>query len=133
MAKKKKAMSTPGAAPKPAVAQVKIVVDMPEGSEPYYANHVEVGHTKFDFFLLCSRLPTKPSSAVIQSAVASGELHIPATVQVTFPASLIAGLIRALETQKQAFEKDAGPIPDLGAGAPKAGAGSNDKPTKKIH
>lgn len=131
---KKKTLSPPAAAPPGAVANVRVIVDAPDGSEPYYVNHIEVGATKFDFSLLCARIPTKPSAESFAQAAASGELHIPATVQVVIPASLVGGLVRALTIQKEQYEKINGPIPDLGANAPKPPkAESNDKPAKKTH
>lgn len=134
MARKKPTTSDapPSRMPERQTAAVRIVVDSPEGSEPYYANHVEVGCSKFDFFLLCARLPTKLPMAVFKAAADTGEIHLPATVQLVFPASLVAGLIRALETQKAQYEKDNGKIPDLGANAPKEGK-PHDNATKKAH
>jgi hypothetical protein len=134
MAKKKTTTST-AAVSKPKAAKsanVRIVVDIPDGSEPYYANHVEVGCSKYDFFLLFARMPTKLPPAVVQAVLDTGEIHVPSTVQVVVPASIVAGLIRALEIQKAKYEKDNGEIPDLGANAPKPGK-PNDKPPAKTH
>jgi hypothetical protein len=130
MAKKKTSATPTGDASQKQAVQIKVVIDVPEGSEPYYANHVEVGCSRFDFFLLFARMPTKVTSAVYKAAVDQGEIHVPATVQLVIPASIVAGLMRALETQKAKFEKDNGKIPDLGANAPKPEPTNAKSPTK---
>jgi hypothetical protein len=96
----------PSAPPPP--RQARISIDVPEGTPGYYSNYIEIGHTKWDFSLIASRLPAKPSSAKIVEMQASGILNIPADVTISFPPHLMPGLIRALTTQKETFEKTTG-------------------------
>jgi hypothetical protein len=90
----------------------KVVLDVPPGLEPEYVNHIEVGRSRYDFFVLCGRLPTKPGSDFIERVRATGEAHIDATAQLLIPVNAMPGLIRALTTQKEAYEKEHGPIQD---------------------
>jgi hypothetical protein len=38
---------------------VRLVIEVPDGSEPYYSNHLEVGHSKFDFFFAVLAPPSE--------------------------------------------------------------------------
>jgi hypothetical protein len=100
MAKKKKAPAATGTS-----VTVKLSVQPGEGTETYYVNHAEVGGTQHDFTIMFAQIPAKPSRTVLADASKSGELRIDASVQVTFPTSLISGLIRALTTQKEMYNK----------------------------
>lgn len=97
-------------APPPAASPraASIAIEVSEGTPAYYANHIEIGQTKWDFMLISSRLPAKPSSARVVEMQNTGVLTIPADVTINFPAHLMPGLIRALTSQKETFEKQTG-------------------------
>jgi hypothetical protein len=110
MAKKAKTptIKKAAAAPKPEQLRVRIAVDVPEGTPTFYANYVEVAHSKWDFAFIASRLPAKTSAAQVADMQATGTLNIPAEVVINLPSTLIAGLIRALTAQKEKFENETG-------------------------
>lgn len=97
---------TNGKAAVPAVLAVRIAVDIPDGTPAHYANFIEISHTKWDFSLIGARLPAKHSAAQFAEMQATGILSLPADVTINFPPTLMAGLIRALTTQKEAYEKE---------------------------
>jgi len=86
--------------------KLRIVMDVPQDVAVQYVNQIEVGRLQHDFFILCGRLPVKPSPTVLAAAKESGELHIEASLQVLIPAGLISGLIDALSAQKALYERD---------------------------
>jgi len=88
--------------------QARVSIEVAEGTPAYYANCIEIGHTKWDFTLIASRLPAKPSSPKIAEMQATGVLSLPADVTINFPPNVIPGLIRALIAQKEIFEKSTG-------------------------
>jgi hypothetical protein len=71
-------------------------------------NYMEAANTANDFSLLCVRMPAKLSTERKSHALATKELHIEPDVVITFPTSLVPGLIRALTTQKENYEKAIG-------------------------
>ena len=85
---------------------VRIVGEVPEGTPAYYANFIEISHTKWDFSLIASRFPAKFGGAKLAEARATGILPVYAEVTINFPPTLMVGLIRALTTQKESFEKE---------------------------
>jgi hypothetical protein len=94
------------AAPMPGAIAVRIAVDVPDGTPAYYANFIEISHTKWDFSLIATKLPAKHGPAKLAEMQATGILALPADVTINFPPTLMAGLIRALTTQKEAYEKE---------------------------
>lgn len=96
------------AAEEPAPRQARINIDVAEGTPAFYANYIEIGHTKWDFTLIASRVPAKPSTAKIVEMQSNGIFTIPADATINFPPNLMPGLIRALTIQKEAFEKATG-------------------------
>ena len=99
------APTKPGRALVSAPRAAKIIIDVAEGTPGYYSNYIEVSHTKWDFSLIVSRLPAKPSAAKIVEMQATGILQVQSDVTISFPPNLMPGLIRALTTQKERFEK----------------------------
>jgi len=53
-----------------------------------------------------ARLPAKHSAGKLAEMQATGVLPLPADVTINFPPTLMAGLIRALVSQKEAYEKE---------------------------
>jgi hypothetical protein len=85
-------------------AKANITVNVTE--EPvYYINYAEVTNTPNDFSILGTRLPAKPSDVMISDLKKGGSIVLDALVQIVFPVSMIPGLIRALQTRKDMYEK----------------------------
>jgi hypothetical protein len=79
----------------------------------YYANHAEIASTPHEFALLSARMPAKLPPENLEEAI-SGNLTLTSDVQILIPATLIPGLIRALNTQKTAHEQRYGTIHEPG-------------------
>jgi hypothetical protein len=92
----------------PAPADIRIVVDPDDSAPAFYVNYMEVANTANDFTLFGARLPAKVSEETKARIVTSNEFHVDADVLITFPVSLVPGLIRALTTQKEHYEKMTG-------------------------
>jgi hypothetical protein len=80
-------------------------LEVPEGTPRYYSNYIEVTQTRWDFSLIFATLPSKPPAAKITEMQATGVLRLPADAAINFPPTIMAGLIRALNMQKEAYEK----------------------------
>jgi len=104
-------------APKAEFASVKISLEASDSTATFYVNNAEVGHTPHDFTLACGKLRAKLSPSEYTAAKESGRLTVEATVQITFPPTLLPGLIRALTTQRELYEKRFGAIKDDDSGA----------------
>jgi hypothetical protein len=87
---------------------VKAQIEVPEGTPAFYTNFVEVSNSPWDFSLIFARLPAKPNLSKYEEIKASGVLPITAEITINFPPTLMAGLIRALNTQKEIYEKMTG-------------------------
>jgi hypothetical protein len=108
---------------------VKIQVVHPETVSPIYANYVEVAHSEYEFSLSMCKLPTKLRPQQLLDVQAGQPLIIEPTVVVELPTRLVKGLIQALETQVDHYEKKYGQLPD----SEKKKGGQNDgKSVKKI-
>ena len=94
----------------PNILEVNPIVEVLETTPFYYANFAEVSHSPNEFALSFARMPVKPSAAAIAEARASGTFTLEASVHIVFPLNLIDGLIKALEIQKQSYEKNTGMI-----------------------
>jgi hypothetical protein len=90
----------------PTAVQVKVGLEVPDGTPSYYLNYIEINHSKWDFCLIGAKLPAKYSAAKIAEMQAGGVLALPAEVTINFPSTLIVGLIRALTIQKELYEKE---------------------------
>ncbi len=115
----KKAVSKPAAAAKaePQEIQVQVAFNYVEDLSSYYVNHAEVANTQHEFVILCGRLPAKLSPSQTQVAKEKGKILIDPLVQLTVPPTLIDGLITALKTQKERYEKRHGKIGDQQKGS----------------
>jgi hypothetical protein len=87
---------------------VRAVVEVPEGTPAFYTNFIEISNTPWDFSLILAKLPAKPNPSSIEEIKASGTLPVTAELTINFPPALMAGLIRALTTQKELYEKMTG-------------------------
>jgi hypothetical protein len=90
----------------PESVAVRIAIEVLDGTPTYYANFIEIGHTKWDFSLIFAKLPPKPTAGKIAEMQATGTLALPAETAINFPPTLMMGLIRALTIQKEAYEKE---------------------------
>jgi hypothetical protein len=90
---------------KPRIARV-VYPEPKEQDTPLYANAIQVNHTPWDFALYFSRL------VVPNQAPKGKELEIKgrAIATVNIPVTLVRGLITALETSIQNYEKNYGKI-----------------------
>src|SRR5260370_40975477 len=79
----------------------------------YYANHAEISCTAHEFAILFARFPAKLPPDKLEEA-RGGALSIDCDVQILISPTLISGLIRALITQKETYEKRFGVITQLG-------------------
>lgn len=84
---------------------VKVVIDLEDGSDPYYANYAEVSAGQYDVEIIFARVPAKPSSHQLEGARASGELVVPAGLRVVLPHTVLVGLRDAISAQIAAFEE----------------------------
>jgi hypothetical protein len=98
----------------------KIVMDVNPDAPNFYVNHMEVSHTAHDFSLAMVQMPAKLSAEQSSAASASGNVHFVPALYVTFPATLMPGLLTALSTQRAAYEKDVGPIRENVSGGKKS-------------
>jgi hypothetical protein len=96
--------------------EVRLSISLQIGEETftYYANHAEIASTPHEFALLFARMPTKLPPEKLDEAM-SGNLTLTSDVQILIPATLIPGLIRALNTQKANHEQRYGTIHEPGA------------------
>jgi hypothetical protein len=98
------------APPAPPTMTVKVGLRVSDATATFYVNNAEVGSTTHDFTMMFSQMPAKVSPALFADAEKTGTLTMDASVQVVFPLTLMAGLIRALTAQKEAYEKSFGVI-----------------------
>jgi len=96
--------STKAGAQKP--VPIKIIVEATDSVASYYLNYFEVGQTPNDFTIYGGRIPAKLSPQRLNIAQDSGTLTIEADVEITFPATIMTGLIKALNIQKELFEQN---------------------------
>jgi hypothetical protein len=94
--------------PLPKAIGGRVVVEVPDGTPQYYANFIEVSNTVWDFSMIFATMPAKLSAAKIEEIQATGSIPLQAQLTVNFPPTLLVGLIRALTTQKEQYEKAMG-------------------------
>lgn len=92
--------------PDPAAVPIPIALEVTEGTPMYYANYIEVGRTKWDFCLIGARIPAKPNQSKLAEVQATGVFPVQADLAISIPPSIITGLIRALNAQKESYEKE---------------------------
>lgn len=92
----------------PEQVELRIIIDPNDMAPMYYVNYIEAANTVNDFSLIGVRLPPKLSEEKRREFIAKKELHVEPDVVLTFPTSMVPGLIRALTTQKENYEKTIG-------------------------
>lgn len=101
----KKPIAPQANAPADAAVSTRIELTPSEFAATFYVNYLEVGQTMGDFTLFGSQLPAKLSKLTMASVAEEGVLRVPVEIQITFPLSVISGLIQALMIQKELFER----------------------------
>jgi hypothetical protein len=86
---------------------VRIAAEPNEATPSYYVNFAEVSIGAHEFAISFVRVPTKFNSALVEEAK-TGPLKLEPAVQVIFAPSLMPGLIRALTSVKEQYEKQRG-------------------------
>jgi hypothetical protein len=89
-------------------------VDPTDEMAVYYANYAEASFAQHECLISFARVPTKMSIARSEEAK-TGTIKLEPLVQVIIPPTLVPGLIRALSTVKEGYERLIGPINDLEA------------------
>ena len=92
------------------VGPVKVVLNVSDGVPSYYVNHAEVSQTRHDFSIHFAQVPSKFSSDTIALIKETHVLPLEPMLQVTIPPTLIPGLIKALNRQRETYEEAHGEI-----------------------
>jgi hypothetical protein len=71
---------------------------------------MEVANFLNEFGLFAVRTPVKPSSQQVEEAQQTGQMRLEPEFHLVLPPTMIPGLIRALTTQKDAYERKYGAI-----------------------
>jgi hypothetical protein len=87
-----------------------ISIDVTEDTPTYYANHLEVGHSHFEFMLNVSRLPPKPSAEQMRRVEEQGALIVNPEMQILFSPKLAVAFMEALRLQIASYETNVGKI-----------------------
>jgi hypothetical protein len=112
--RRRAADQAPPAPIQPEVLTPSVTTQLGDETFTYYANYAEITHMPHDFALLFAGLPSKLPPDQMEEARA-GNLTLTCDVQILIPTTLIDGLIRALTTQKAAYEQRYGTIHEPGA------------------
>lgn len=91
-----------------AIIQLRPSLEVSDDTPQYYVNHAEINSTVHEFVISAGRLPGRLTQAQIEMVRATSVLPTPADVQLLIPPTLIVGLIRALQTQKDVYEAQYG-------------------------
>lgn len=83
-----------------------IAVSPNEFAQSYYCNYLEVAQTAYDFTIYGIKVPAKLDAANLVTLKDGGKLNFLADIEITFPAHIIDGLITALTTQRDIFERN---------------------------
>jgi hypothetical protein len=103
----------PKSAEPEAEIRLSLATQVGEETFTYYANHAEIASTPHEFALLFARMPAKLPPEKLEEA-SGGTLTLTSDVQILIPATLIPGLIRALNTHKAVHEQRYGTIHEPG-------------------
>lgn len=87
------------------VVAMSITIEAPHGSAGTYVNYIEVVHTPYDFTLVGVQIPAKLGRDQMSQASEERPVTFEAEIQLTFPTSVLVGLINALLIQKDQYEK----------------------------
>ena len=96
--------------PLPDRISIKIVPDPKLDTPSYYINYAAVAHSQYEFLLSVLRTPAQLSPEQIELAKKGSAVPVEPILQLIIPPRLIDGLIKALSTQKEKYERENGPI-----------------------
>ena len=94
----------------PVTMNVKISVEVSEGTPVYYANYLEIAHSSIEFALNVVRIPTKPTRSQMELVQSGEPLTVEPEMQILFSPKLAIGLVKALQLQITAYEAANSPI-----------------------
>lgn len=118
MAVTKSRRKTPATAPPESkTLMVRPSVVTTDATPVYYINNAEISSSAYEFGMAVARLPTKPSAEQMHEMRTDGVLNVEAELVLLMPPTLIPGLIRALNTQREVYEAQFGAIFDAGTDA----------------
>jgi len=89
---------------------IKIRVDPKPDTPSYYINYAVVTHSEFDFLISVLRIPAQLTSEQTVLAKKGSAMPIEPILQLIVPPRLVDGLIKALNVQKEKYEREHGPI-----------------------
>ena len=84
---------------------VRIAVSVTEETPVYYINFAEISNTPHDVSITCARIPSKPTRSMAEEANNTGTITLSANVQLVFTVGMLPGLIKALQTRQEMYEK----------------------------
>ena len=95
---------------KPATGGVKVRIALQPSADAqaFYANFLEVAHGPHDLTIYGVRIPAKLNLADKDAATTTGELQLEPEFQIVISPTLAPGLIRALQSQVDQWEKEFG-------------------------
>jgi len=92
---------------------VSISFENVEDAPLFYVNYVEVSHSRHDFVAFCTQAPTKLSPEEREEVLRTKLLRQEPLVRLVLPPTIIPGLIRALQIQREKYEDSFGKINEL--------------------
>ena len=84
------------------------VLDITSDTPQYYVYHAEVNFTVHEFTLSLGRMAARIRPEQAATFRESGVMPIPADLQILIPPSLVPGLMRALSSSRDQYEKQFG-------------------------
>lgn len=104
--------ATTGPAAPAALTQVAAQIVVGDGVDipSYYSNFIEVGHSQHEFVLNFVRTPSALSPSRMEAVREAGKIVVEPMLQVTIPPTLVPGLLKALQLQKDKYNSAFGKI-----------------------
>jgi Protein of unknown function (DUF3467) len=90
-----------------------VLLNQTEETFTVYANSFEVATTFHDVILSFGRIPAKISEVDREEVARRGNLEVDASVQITISPQLLPQIIKALSTQRAAYEQNFGQLKEL--------------------
>lgn len=101
-------MARKKAPPEAETIKMRIAMETGDGAAVFYVNYAEISQTKNDFCLTGGRVPARFGPSKVAEMKETGLLVVEGEVQLILPPTIIPGLIRALSSQKEKYEKTMG-------------------------
>jgi len=87
-------------------------IDLDEAPQ-YYANHVEVSHNAHEFEMIFGRAQSRLTPKESEEVRATGIFKVEASVRVIIPPSLLQDFMNVLDTQRDKYQENVGPLPGV--------------------